>query len=219
MKVLIAGCGRTGAALAVRLSAEKHDVRLIDHDDRARNLLPPGFPGHFRTGNAFSRPVLEAEGIEESDAFVAVTSSDSTNIVSARTAKETYRVPSVMARIYDPRRADIYRELGIPTVASVRWTVSRIHQMLLHRELSPEYAFGNGETLLVCSPLPAYLHGRRLSAFEVEGEIRIVEVSRAGRSFVPLHSTTAEANDLVTFVVDATALGRLRGFLNKEWGT
>ncbi|MFI9357979.1 potassium channel family protein [Streptomyces lydicus] len=219
MKVLIAGCGRTGAALAVRLSAEKHDVRLIDHEPRARNLLPPGFPGHFRAGNAFSRPVLEAEDIEEADAFVAVTSSDNANIVSARIAKETYRVPSITARIYDPRRADIYRELGIPTVASVRWTVSRIHQMLLHRELIPDFAFGNGETLLVRSPLPAYLDGRRLSAFDVDGEIRVVEVTRAGRSFVPLHSTPAEPEDLVTFAVDATALGRLRGFLNKEWGT
>ncbi|MGG7569325.1 potassium channel family protein [Streptomyces sirii] len=219
MKVLIAGCGRTGAALAVRLSAEKHDVRLIDHDSRAQSQLPPGFPGRFRTGNAFSRPTLEASGIEEADAFVAVTSSDNTNIVSARTAKETYRVPSVMARIYDPRRADIYRELGIPTVATVRWTVSRIHQMLLHRELSPEFAFGNGETLLVRSPLPPYLNGRPLSEFDVDGEIRVVEVTRAGRSFLPVHSTPAEPDDLVTFAVDATALSRLRGFLNKEWGT
>ncbi|MFE0376727.1 NAD-binding protein [Streptomyces inhibens] len=159
----------------------------------------PGFPGHFRAGNEFSRPVLKAESIEEADAFVAVTSSDNTNIVSARTAEETYRVPSVMARIYDPRRADIYRELGIPTVASVRWTVSRIHQMLLHRELSPEFAFGNGETLLVRSPLPPYLNGRRLSEFDVGGEIRVVEVTRAGRSFVPMYSTPAEPDDLVTF--------------------
>ncbi len=195
MKVLIAGCGRTGAALAVRLSAENHHVRLIDDDPRAQSLLPPGFRGHFRAGNAFSRRVLEAEGVEEADAFVAVTSSDNTNIVSARTAKETYRVPSVMARIYDPRRADIYRELGIPTVASVRWTVSRIHQMLLHRELSPEFTFGNGETLLVRSPLPPYLNGRRLSEFDVDGEIRVVEVTRAGRSFVPMHSTSAEPDD------------------------
>ncbi|MFF4281342.1 potassium channel family protein [Streptomyces kronopolitis] len=197
----------------------EHQVRLIDHDVRAQRLLPPGFAGHFRAGNSFSRPVLEAEGIEDADALVAVTSSDNTNIVSARTAKETYRVPSVMARIYDPRRADIYRELGIPTVASVRWTISRIHQMLLHRELSPEFAFWNGETLLVRSPLPPYVTGRRLSEFDIDGEIRVVEVTREGRSFVPLHSTTAEPDDLVTFAVDATSLGRLRSFLNKEWGT
>ncbi|HXZ78240.1 MAG TPA: TrkA family potassium uptake protein, partial [Streptosporangiaceae bacterium] len=137
----------------------------------------------------------------------------------ARTARETYRVPIVIARIYDPRRADIYRELGIPTVASVRWTVYQIHQMLMHRRLSPELTFGNGETLLVRSQLPAYLTGRLLSEFEVDGEIRVVELTRGGRSLLPTHDVMAEPDDLVTFAVAATALGRLRGFLDKELGT
>ncbi|MFC7259327.1 potassium channel family protein [Streptomyces lutosisoli] len=219
MRVIIAGCGRTGSTLAVQLVAEGHDVRLIDRLPKTRKLLPTGFPGQFHAGNAFSRTVLEAAGIEHADAFVAVTSGDSSNIVSARTAKETYRVPIVLARIYDPHRADIYRELGIPTVGSVRWTVHEIHQMLLHRHLTPELTFGNGETLLVRSELPAYLTGRRLTECEVDGEIRVVEVTRAGRSLVPAHSTPAEPGDLVTFAVAATALGRLRGFLNKELGT
>ncbi|WUR91745.1 cation transporting ATPase C-terminal domain-containing protein [Streptomyces sp. NBC_01262] len=119
--------------------------------------------------------------------------------------------PIVLARIYDLRRADIYRELGIPTIASVRWTV---HQMLLHRHLTPELTFGNGETLLVRSHLPAYVTGRRLTAFDVDGEIRVVEVTRAGRSLMPAHNTPVEPGDLVTFAVAATALGRLRGFLD-----
>ncbi|MFC5801685.1 potassium channel family protein [Streptomyces formicae] len=123
MRVIIAGCGRVGSALAVQLVAEAHDVRLIDRLPRTRRHLPDAFPGQFHQGNAYSRAVLEAAGIEDADAFVAVTSGDNSNIVSARTAKETYRVPIVLARIYDPRRTDIYRELGIPTIASVRWTV------------------------------------------------------------------------------------------------
>ena len=163
--------------------------------------------------------MLTAAGIEQADAFIAVTSGDNTNIVAARTARETYRVPIVIARIYDPRRADIYRELGIPTVASVRWTVHQIHQMLLHRHLTPELTFGNGETLLVRSQLPAYLTGRRLSEFEVDGEIRVVELTRGGRSLLPTHGAVAEPDDLVTFAVGATALGRLRSFLDKELGT
>jgi trk system potassium uptake protein TrkA len=205
--------------LAVQLVTEGHDVRLIDRLGRTRKRLPVGFPGQFHEGNAYSREVLEAAGIEHADAFVAVTSGDNSNIVGARTAKETYRVPIVLARIYDPRRADIYRELGIPTIASIRWTVHQIHQMLLHRPLTPELAFGNGETLLVRSQLPAYLTGRRLTEFDVDGEIRVVEVTRAGRSLVPAHDTPAEPGDLVTFAVAATALGRLRGFLDKELGT
>jgi trk system potassium uptake protein TrkA len=163
--------------------------------------------------------VLEAAGIDHTDAFVAVASGDNSNIVSARTAKETYRVPIVLARIHDPRRADIYRELGIPTISSVRWAVGRIHQMLLHRHLTPELSFGSGETLVVRSQLPGYLTGRPLTEFDVDGEIRVVEVTRAGRSLLPAHGVLAEPGDLVTFVVAATALGRLRGFLDKELGT
>ncbi|MEV0937596.1 TrkA family potassium uptake protein [Streptomyces phaeochromogenes] len=219
MRVIIVGCGRVGSLLAARLAAEGHDVHVVDRRAKAARLLPDTSRIHFYEGNGYSRAVLEAAGIEHADAFVAVTSGDNSNIVSARTAKETYRVPNVLARIYDPRRADIYREFGIPTIASVRWTVHQIHQMLLHRHLSPEISFGNGETLLHRSELPDYLTGRRLTEFDVDGEIRVVEVTRGGHSLVPAHSTTARPGDLVTFAVAATALGRLRGFLDKELGT
>ncbi|MGW1168950.1 potassium channel family protein [Streptomyces sp. NPDC002550] len=219
MRVIIAGCGRLGATLATQLVTEGHDVRLIDHQSKARRRLPPGFPGAFHVGNGFSRSALESAGIAHADAFVAVTSADNSNIVSARTAKETYRVPIVLARIHDPRRADIYRDLGIPTISSIRWAVGRIHQMLLHRHLTPEVSFGNGETLLVRSQLPSYLTGRQVTEFDVDGEIRVVEITRAGRSLLPARGVLAEPGDLVTFGVAATALGRLSGFLDKELGT
>lgn len=219
MRVIIAGCGRVGATLATRLVAEGHDVRLIDRRPTARRQLASGFTGAFHVGNGFSRTVLETAGIAHADAFVAVTSGDNSNIVSARTAKDTYRVPIVLARIHDPRRADIYRDLGIPTISSVRWTVGRIHQMLLHRHLSPEVSFGNGETLLVRSEVPSYLTGRQVTEFDVDGEFRVVEITRAGRSLLPAHHVRAERGDLVTFSVAATALGRLRGFLDRELGT
>ncbi|MFF4585410.1 potassium channel family protein [Streptomyces sp. NPDC001388] len=219
MKVIVVGCGRVGATLAGLLASEGHDVRVVDRRPKAARRLPDSPRIRFHEGNGYSRSVLEAAGVEHADAFVAVTSGDNSNIVSARTARETYRVPIVLARIYDPRRADIYRELGIPTIASVRWTVHRIHQMLLHRHLSPELGFGNGETVLVRSEVPDYLIGRRLAEFEVDGEIRVVEVTRGGHSLIPAHGTSAQADDLVTFAVAATALGRLRGFLDKELGT
>ncbi|MGQ5637864.1 MULTISPECIES: potassium channel family protein [unclassified Streptomyces] len=219
MRAIIVGCGRVGSAVATQLGTEGHDVRVVDRESEARRLLSAGFSGAFFTGNGFSRDVLEEAGIGHADALVAVTSGDNSNIVSARTAKETYRVPIVLARIHDPRRADLCRELGIPAISSVRWAVSRIHQTLLHRHLTPELTFGNGETLLVRSRLPAYLTGRRLSEFDVDGEIRVVEVTRAGRSLLPAHGVSALPEDLVTFAVAATALGRLRRFLDKELGT
>ncbi|GGS81062.1 NAD-binding protein [Streptomyces cinerochromogenes] len=171
------------ANLAAQLVTEGHDVRLIDRRPKARQMLSPGFPGAFHVGNGFSRAVLEAAGIVHADAFVAVTSGDNGNIVSARTAKDTYRVPIVLASIQDPHRADVCRELGIPTISSVRLT------------------------------------GRQVTEFDVDGEIRVVEITRAGRSLLPAHGVLAESGDLVTFSVTATALGRLGGFLDKELGT
>lgn len=219
MKVIVVGCGRVGATLAGLLAAEGHEMRVIDRRPKAARRLPDNSRIRFHEGNGFSRAVLTAAGIEHADAFVAVTSGDNSNIVSARTAKETYRVPIVLARIHDLRHADIFRDLDIPTIAGVRWTVHQIHRMLLHRHLSPELSFGDGETLLVRSDVPAYLVGRRLTEFDVDGEIRVVEVTRAGHSLIPGHGTSVQAGDLVTFAVAATALGRLRGFLDKELGT
>ncbi|MFJ8942845.1 potassium channel family protein [Streptomyces sp. NPDC102395] len=219
MRVIVAGCGRVGATLATQLVAEGHDVRIVDRQPKAQKKLSPGSPAAFHVGNGFSRSVLERAGIAHADAFVAVTSGDNSNIVSARTARETYRVPIVLAHIHDPRRAAIYRELGIPTISSVHWAVNRIHQALLHRHLTPELTFGNGETLLVRSQLPSYLTGRQTTEFDVDGEIRVVEITRAGRSLLPAHGVLAEPGDLVTFSVAATALGRLSGFLDKELGT
>jgi trk/ktr system potassium uptake protein len=219
MRLIVMGCGRVGSALAAQFELEGHDVCVIDRDPRAKALLPETFRGQFEVGNGYHRSVLERAGITGADAFVAVTSGDNTNIVGARTAREAYRVPHVVARIYDPRRAEIYRELGIVTVASVAWTVHQIRRLLVHRYLTPEASFGSGETLLVRERLPDYLAGRPLTDLEVDGEIRPVEVTRLGRSFVPGRASLAEAGDEVTFAVAATALGRLRDFLHKELGS
>lgn len=219
MKVIIMGCGRVGAELAQELSGEHHEVCVIDHAGNAGERLPGNFPGRFLVGNGYNRHLLEVAGIAHADAFVAVTSGDNTNIVGARIAKEEYHVPLVVARIYDPRRADIYRDLGMTTVASVRWTVSRIHQLLSHRNLTTEMSFGNGETLLVRQQLPAWLAGRPLDTLEVDGEIRVIDVTRGGRSSLAGRDTVIQAGDEITFAVSATALDRLRDFLGKELGT
>lgn len=215
MHVIVMGCGRVGAGLAGRLDAEGHSVCVIDKNPKARYALSKGFSGRFLVGIGFSRRVLEEAGVERADAFMAVTSGDNSNIVGARTAKEDFRVPKVVARIYDPRRADIYRELGIATVASVRWTTNEVYQLLFHRDLETEATFGNGETRLVRSGVPDYLAGRRVTEFNVESEISVVEVTRGGRSLLPGPGATLEAGDLVSFAVASTSLARLRGFLDR----
>lgn len=219
MKAIIMGCGRVGAALALQLSVDGHEVCVLDRDPESRELLPAGFPGRFLVGNGYNRGLLEQAGIQSAGAFIAVTSGDNTNIVGARIAKEDYRVPQVIARIYDPRRADIYQALGIPTVASVRWTVNRISQLLAHRHLNPEVSFGNGETLLVRETLPTWLADRPLRDLDVDGQIRVIAVTRGGHSFLPAGDSIAQPGDAVSFAVTARALDRLRSFLDKELGT
>lgn len=218
MHAIIIGCGRVGSSLAARLETEGHSTVVIDKNPKARYMLPRAFGGRFLPGVGYNRRLLEAAGIAMADALIAVTNGDNSNIVAARTAREVYRVPKVVARIYDPRRADIYRDLGITTVAAVRWTVQEVHQLLFHRDLVPERTFGNGETLLVRSAIAGYLAGRPVRELNVEGEIQVVEVTRGGRSMIPSLATPLEAEDLLTFVVTAESLGRLQGFLGKELG-
>lgn len=213
MQVVIMGCGRTGAVLATRCETEGDQVTVIELDETVRGHLPPGFGGRFVTGNAITPRVLEEAGIKEAEAFVALTPNDNANIVASRVARDVFRVPRVLARLYHPAHAPVYSEFGIATVGSVHTTVNRVMQLLHHLDLEPQQTFGNGETLLVRSRVPDYLAGRGVLELNVPGEIQVVELSRAGHSRIPEHSTPLEGGDVVSFVVAARSLGRLRSFL------
>ena len=108
----------------------------------------------------FDRDALEKAGAERADAFVAVTSGDNSNVVSATIARDIYRIPKVVARIFDPRRADIYRRLGIPTVSSVSWAANEISSLVLHQQLVRDVTLGDGEVQLVKISIPPRLVGR-----------------------------------------------------------
>jgi len=214
---VIMGCGRTGSALATRLDGAGDKVAVIDPVGSARYSLATGFAGQFLVGSGSSRGVLEAAGITEAEAFVALTPSDSANTVAARIARDTFRVPRVMARLYDPAHATMYAELGIRTVGSVQTTVNRVVQLLHHVTLEPHQTFGNGETLLVRSAIPDYLAGRRVTEFDVPGEIKVVELGRGGHSRIPHASTTLEQGDILSFIVASGSLGRLKSYLDGRW--
>ena len=185
MRVLIMGCGRVGSELSHALGAAGHDVTVIDKRPEAFDHYPPGDHARRIVGLGFDRDVLEEAGIREADAFIAVSSGDNSNIVSARVALEHYHVPKVIARIFDPRRAEIYERLNIPTVATTTWGVKQVQLMLLHTDKEVRESLGGGQLLRVRIPVPAHLVGKPVTSLNVDGHILVAGVSRGGKGFVP----------------------------------
>jgi trk/ktr system potassium uptake protein len=210
MKIVIAGCGRVGAHAAAELARAGHTVAVIDRDERAFDLLPPAFTGRTFQGFAFDRTVLDAAGLAEADAFVAVTSGDNTNVVAARIAKDVYRVPDVIARIYDPRRADIYRRFGIQTFAPTAWSAGKIVEFIVSPDLEREQSFGSGEVQLLAAWVPQHLVGKPVSDLSVPGEIRVALIVRMGRGLIPVSGTTLEVDDQVHVVVHRSAVEKFQ---------
>lgn len=197
MHVVIAGCGRVGSELATNLLRLGHSVALVDKNERAFERLKADFSGKKLVGFAFDRDILEGAGINEADAFASVTSGDNSNILSARVAKEHYRVPAVVARIYDPRRAQIYQRLGIQTVATVRWTTDQILRTLMPDEVPVEYTVDNGEVVVTAVAIPSEVVGKRAVDVDLEGRRRVVAVSRFGVPRLPDKDLALQEGDIL----------------------
>jgi trk system potassium uptake protein TrkA len=216
VRIVVTGCGRVGAGLAIALAERGETVSVVDKDPRAFERLGERFPGHTAVGIAFDRDVLEQAGVARADALVAVTGGDNSNIVAARIARETYKVPRVIARIQDPRRAAIYEELGITTVATVGWALGKIRDYLEHAPLKEEASFGRGEVALVRLELPQHLVDRPVGDLEEGGGLRVVSITRRGGALVPETSTTLAEGDVVRLAVQGDARGRLDELLTEE---
>ncbi len=204
MHIVIMGCGRVGSRLARRLERQGHSIAIIDKNPEAFHLLGLDFKGKVVEGIGFDKEALIKAGVEKADAFIAVSSGDNSNFVSSRIAKDFFRVPKVITRIYDPRRADIYRHVGVPTVAPVAWGTNKIFDLLFMEQTHSEDTFGNGEVELLRFEVPANLDGRLVRDFEMPGEIDITVIERSGAAFIPV-SGTALARDDVLYVAVARA--------------
>ena len=210
MEVIIMGCGRVGEQLSHLLVAENHRVTVIDLDAGALERLGPGFKGKRVRGVGFDRNVLLQAGIETADAFAATSSSDNVNIIAARIAHNLFHVPRVVARLYDPLRAEIYQRLGLRTISSTTWGAERIHEMLVHSELDPLLSFGNGEVHLMTMEIPAHLAGRLVKHLNVPGEINVITITRKGQAFLPLSGSEVLTGDIVHLALLSTAAERFQ---------
>ncbi|MBC3844233.1 TrkA family potassium uptake protein [Streptacidiphilus sp. 4-A2] len=197
MHIVIMGCGRVGSALARTLEKQGHSVAIVDQDPTAFRRLGSGFAGKRVTGVGFDQDTLREAGIEEADAFAAVSSGDNSNIIAARVARETFGVENVAARIYDPRRAEVYQRLGIPTVATVRWTADQMLRRLLPSEAEPNWQDASGAIQLAEVPVAAGWFGQRLSRLEQAAEVRVGFVTRLGVGTLPTPEMVLQEGDVV----------------------
>jgi trk system potassium uptake protein len=209
MHVVVVGCGRVGSGLAVQLAGQGHDVSIVDKAARAFRRLPADWPGNAIVGSGFDRDDLDKAGAREAGALAAVTSGDNSNILTARIARENYGIPNVVARIYDPRRAEIYQRLGIPTVATVTWTIDRVMRRLLPDDLSGEWTDSTGGLVLVERPLPDTWAGKRLRELAMPGQAILAAVTRAGLPRLDATELVGQEGDVLTMMVAKDAVDEL----------
>ena len=195
--LVIMGCGRVGSLLAHRLDEAGHSVAVVDQDPGAFRRLGDDFGGATVKGIGFDRETLERAGIQKAHGFAAVSSGDNTNILAARVARETYGVDHVVARIYDPRRAEVYQRLGIPTVATVSWTAGQIMRGLLPQGALEEYRDPSGFVVLCEMRLDESWYGDRVLEIEEITGARIAFVTRLGLGIVPGRDTILQTGDIL----------------------
>ena len=200
MHVVIGGCGRVGSQLAKTLSGDGHSVVVIDKNPTAFRRLGEDFTGQTMSGIVFDRQLLEEAGIKRAQAFVAVTSGDNSNVVSARTAKDRFGVERVVARIYDPDRASIYERLGLTTIASARWTAEAVLRELLPAGDRVEGSVGpggSGDVVMITVTVPRDVHAVAASQVEIPGTAILAAISRGGSTGLPVEGAVLEGGDHV----------------------
>jgi trk system potassium uptake protein TrkA len=206
--IVIMGCGRVGSTLAHTLVDLGHSVAVIDQDPEAFRRLRGSVSKHGVRGVGHDREVLLAAGIDRAGAFAAVSNGDNSNIISARVAREAFGVENVVARIYDPRRAEVYQRLGIPTVATVRWTADAVLRRMVPGDgrltAGPEWQDASGTLAMTEVALPEGWAGRTVQDLEGHAALRVVYLARRGRIVLARSDEPLERGD----VLHAVGLGR-----------
>ena len=210
------GCGRVGSSLATELESAGHSVAIIDQSREAFRRLGPNFKGRTVTGVGFDRDTLLEAGIETADAFAAVSNGDNSNILAARVARETYGVDNVVARIYDPGRAEIYQRLGIPTVATVIWATDQILRRLVPEGSRSEWRDASGAVQL-CEMHPHKdWFGMAITELEAATGARVAFITRLGEGLIPDGHSVLQEGDLLHVTVRDLELSKVEQILARS---
>jgi trk system potassium uptake protein TrkA len=199
--VVIMGCGRVGSTLARSLEDRNHTVSVIDSNPDAFRRLGPSFNGDKVTGYGFDQEVLNKAGIARADAFAAVSSGDNSNIIAARVARETFGIQQVVARIYDPGRAEVYQRLGITTVATVKWTADQVLRRILPHGAEPDFRDPSGTIRLDQVPVSEPWIGHGMIDLQEQTRSRIAWIDRLGEGMLPTRDTVIQEGDLLHLVM------------------
>src|SRR5216683_704126 len=210
------GCGRVGSTLAHILEDRGHSVAVIDQDPEAFRRLGSSFKGKKVTGIGFDQTVLETAGIRDAAAFAAVSSGDNSNVIAARVVRESFGVERVAARIYDPRRAEVYQRLGIPTVATVRWTADQMLRRLLPEGVATLWRDPTGSLVLAELSCCDDWLGEKVSAIEAAADTRIAFISRLGEALLPGPGTVLQQGDVLHVMAKEDDLKRIASVFAKR---
>ncbi len=209
------GCGRVGSTLARSLEERNHTVSVIDSEPDSFRRLGPEFNGDKVTGFGFDQAVLEKAGIRRAEAFAAVSSGDNSNIIAARVARETFGIEQVVARIYDPGRAEVYQRLGITTVATVKWTADQILRRMLPAGAEPDFRDPSGTIRVDHVTVPDVWIGQRTIHFQEQTKSRIAWIDRLGEGMLPTRETIIQEGDLVHLVMREENAGHAYAVIDK----
>ena len=218
MHIVIMGCGRVGSTIAHILEDQDHSVAIIDQDPEAFRKLRSGFKGTKVTGIGFDRDVLTEAGIERAGAFAAVSSGDNSNVIAARVARESFGVQRVVARIYDPRRAEVYQRLGIPTVATVAWTADQMLRRLLPEGAESQWRDPTGAVVLAEVAYSDGWLGQRVCDLELAARTRIVYIARLGEALIPTSNLVLQEDDVVHVIAEERRLEEIVRVLGNDPG-
>lgn len=213
MYVIIVGCGRVGSELAKLLSNEGHNVVVIDKAQSAFDRLGGTFNGLTMVGNGFDLELLKQVGIEKADAFCAVTNGDNTNLISAQVARKIFKVPKVIARVYDPARAHIYAALGLDIISGTTLFASMIRDKIIESRFS-SYLIETKDLGVIEIEVKDELIAKTIQDINMPGELLVGAVRRLSGVFIPEAGTPLKAKDILMGVVKVASLEKIKERFN-----
>lgn len=209
MYIVIVGCGRVGSELAKLLSGEGHNVVVIDKNQASFDRLGQTFNGITLVGNGYDLELLKQAGIEKANAFCAVTNGDNTNLVSSQVAKKIFKVPKVIARVYDPQRAHIYSALGLDIISGTVLFAAMLRDKIIESRFS-SYLIETKELGVLEIEVKDGLSGKKIEDINIPQELLVVAIRRLQGVIIPEPATVLKEKDILMAVVKVSSLEKIR---------